>query len=278
MVVCRATPAELFFRRNTQRDEVPPCKGGRGCDITTQTDRKMCTACRYHKCLRVGMTPCLVLNDEDKKIRFKKSQQKKIQEMNIFRNELAEASTFKDITEEQVEVKYEAERHDDDEHEEAHNYTLAFLNAQQYKYEYENNITHKRSDESFDPGLATNSIKSEFSHSEKILEQKNFFEKSYYNCSQADTHQKLRHLLELSHKAAICAKLKDTDFPKIFESKLFDYSEDEKEYSHENFKKSQEQQDLIIRMLENRKRKSVIVSGPYCKNPFPVSFDEKYHN
>jgi len=272
------------------------------------------------------MTPCLVLNDEDKKIRFKKSQEKKIQETNIFiNNEVAASSnayrnTLRDITEEHVEVKYEAES--DDEHEEAHNYTLAFLNAQQYKYEYENNITHESSDESSDQGVATTSIKTECSHAGNVLETNENFEKSFDSCSEPNNHQRLRQLLELSHKAAICAKLKDTDFPKIFQSKLFDcdldysmlpkvkvttteepevqpvsfkkvylhrnselerggleeYSEDETDYSHTNFKTSQEQQDLIIRMLENRKRKSVIVSGPHCKSPFPLSFADKYYS
>merc|ERR1712107_283703 len=42
---CRA-----FFRRNTQREELPTCKNGTSCRVTYQ-DRKQCSACRYSKCL-----------------------------------------------------------------------------------------------------------------------------------------------------------------------------------------------------------------------------------
>ena len=42
---CRA-----FFRRNTQREDIPPCKE-RGQCVITYTDRKLCTDCRYQKCL-----------------------------------------------------------------------------------------------------------------------------------------------------------------------------------------------------------------------------------
>ena len=49
---CRA-----FFRRNTQRTELPVCKGEGGCPITT-TVRKQCAACRYQKCLRYFYIKC----------------------------------------------------------------------------------------------------------------------------------------------------------------------------------------------------------------------------
>lgn len=68
---CRA-----FFRRNTQRDELPQCKSDGGCRIT-YIDRKQCSACRYSKCIRIGMKPELVLTEEDKKRRFKKFLNKK---------------------------------------------------------------------------------------------------------------------------------------------------------------------------------------------------------
>jgi len=68
---CRA-----FFRRNTQRDELPQCKSDQSCRIT-HIDRKQCSACRYFKCIRIGMKPELVLTEEDKKRRFKKFLKKK---------------------------------------------------------------------------------------------------------------------------------------------------------------------------------------------------------
>jgi len=71
---CRA-----FFRRNTQRDELPQCKSDSGCRIT-YIDRKQCSACRYWKCIRIGMKPELVLTEEDKKRRFKKFLKKKEKE------------------------------------------------------------------------------------------------------------------------------------------------------------------------------------------------------
>ena len=43
---CRA-----FFRRNTQRQELPVCKADKECPITASV-RKQCAACRYQKCLR----------------------------------------------------------------------------------------------------------------------------------------------------------------------------------------------------------------------------------
>jgi len=68
---CRA-----FFRRNTQRDELPVCKVESRCRITF-LDRKQCSSCRYTKCIRIGMRPELVLNEEEKKRRFKKFLSKK---------------------------------------------------------------------------------------------------------------------------------------------------------------------------------------------------------
>merc|ERR1712106_1241542 len=73
---CRA-----FFRRNTQREELPICKGEGQCSITYM-DRKQCSCCRYYKCIRIGMRPELVLNEDDKKIRFKKLLRKKEEDAN----------------------------------------------------------------------------------------------------------------------------------------------------------------------------------------------------
>eukprot|EP00092_Neocalanus_flemingeri_P039270 GFUD01042750.1.p1 GENE.GFUD01042750.1~~GFUD01042750.1.p1 ORF type:complete len:479 (-),score=98.34 GFUD01042750.1:72-1508(-) len=71
---CRA-----FFRRNTQREELPICKGEGRCTIT-YLNRKQCSSCRYTKCIRTGMRPELVLNEDDKKRRFKKFLRKKEEE------------------------------------------------------------------------------------------------------------------------------------------------------------------------------------------------------
>jgi hypothetical protein len=71
---CRA-----FFRRNTQREELPICKGEERCRITYM-DRKQCSSCRYTKCIRTGMRPELVLNEDEKKRRFKKLLRKKEEE------------------------------------------------------------------------------------------------------------------------------------------------------------------------------------------------------
>lgn len=68
---CRA-----FFRRNTQREELPVCKSDGNCEVT-HVDRKQCSACRYSKCIRIGMKPELVLTEDDKKKRFKKFLKKK---------------------------------------------------------------------------------------------------------------------------------------------------------------------------------------------------------
>lgn len=73
---CRA-----FFRRNTQREELPICKGEGRCTITYM-DRKQCSCCRYTKCIRIGMRPELVLNEDDKKRRFKKLHRKMEEEAN----------------------------------------------------------------------------------------------------------------------------------------------------------------------------------------------------
>jgi len=71
---CRA-----FFRRNTQREELPTCKNGSNCRVTYQ-DRKQCSACRYTKCLTIGMRPELVLDANGKQERFKKYLRKKNEE------------------------------------------------------------------------------------------------------------------------------------------------------------------------------------------------------
>ena len=52
------------------------CKADGECSVTT-TVRKQCAACRYKKCLSIGMRPELVLDDDEKKTRFRKFLLKK---------------------------------------------------------------------------------------------------------------------------------------------------------------------------------------------------------
>lgn len=69
---CRA-----FFRRTTQKDDLVRCKFDRKCKVEHQ-ERKSCPPCRYEKCLRAGMRPDLVLDEDDKKKRFKKFKVSKV--------------------------------------------------------------------------------------------------------------------------------------------------------------------------------------------------------
>lgn len=70
---CRA-----FFRRAHQGTKAPSfkCKRNNQCDITEKTRRK-CQKCRYELCLSAGMDPSLVLDDDQKKVRFRNYLRKK---------------------------------------------------------------------------------------------------------------------------------------------------------------------------------------------------------
>ena len=70
---CRA-----FFRRAHQKTKAPnfKCKNDNKCLVTIKTRRK-CQKCRYNLCLEQGMKPEAVLTDDQKKIRFRNSIQKK---------------------------------------------------------------------------------------------------------------------------------------------------------------------------------------------------------
>ncbi|TRY80570.1 hypothetical protein TCAL_16754 [Tigriopus californicus] len=70
---CRA-----FFRRAHQGTKEPSfkCKRNNQCDITEKTRRK-CQKCRYELCLNAGMDPSLVLDDDQKKVRFRNYLRKK---------------------------------------------------------------------------------------------------------------------------------------------------------------------------------------------------------
>merc|ERR1712156_1049332 len=52
------------------------CKNDEKCTITVKTRRK-CQLCRYKICVKLGMRPEAVLTDDQKKIRFRNSLQKK---------------------------------------------------------------------------------------------------------------------------------------------------------------------------------------------------------
>ncbi len=55
---CRLVCLQGFFRRTVKEREGLQyvCNKGGACTITTST-RNICKACRYNKCLQVGMTP-----------------------------------------------------------------------------------------------------------------------------------------------------------------------------------------------------------------------------
>jgi len=330
---CRA-----FFRRNTQREEVPPCKERGECDIT-YTDRKLCTACRYKKCLRVGMAPCLVLNEDDKRIRFKKHHEKKKEELNNFKNLEATENQIscqrfeKNAIDTLIdsEIKQEEEEEEDDENQ-AQNYTQAFLTIQQYRAECLRQIRASVLEES-NIKEPSDGIKTEYSPLPNQLEnpeatdehlekpKPNIHEITKKYTVKAESNQRFRQLLELSHKAAIYAKLQDTEFPTISqygfpasvmpkmenENRATDFSSSEEEnemnkeepdvgtvsfkkvylasrnpeqegeerlenkYHHKKFRTYPEQEDISTAVVENRKRKSVIVRGPNCKKNYSPS-------
>lgn len=70
-IVCYSCRA--FWRRSHQNSRRPNfiCKKNQGCIITVVVRRK-CQKCRYERCLVAGMKPDAVLNDEQKKVRFRK--------------------------------------------------------------------------------------------------------------------------------------------------------------------------------------------------------------
>ena len=74
---CRA-----FFRRTVQNDRMDKlvCKGSgmQGVCVITLKTRKRCQKCRFAKCLKVGMQPECVLNEEGKRLRFRKMIKKQM--------------------------------------------------------------------------------------------------------------------------------------------------------------------------------------------------------
>lgn len=60
---CRA-----FFRRSVNKAHLYECQEQRQCHIDV-TSRRHCQYCRYEKCLRSGMKPTWVLNEQEKRER-----------------------------------------------------------------------------------------------------------------------------------------------------------------------------------------------------------------
>jgi len=116
---CRA-----FFRRNTQRHELPVCKAEEECNITI-SGRKQCAACRYQKCLRIGMKPELVLDEDEKKTRFRKFLSKK-----AVKEEPTEEPQF-------IPLKVELNTDDSNQHEQFTNdYIAGFQEEQKLNLQY----------------------------------------------------------------------------------------------------------------------------------------------
>ena len=70
-IVCYSCRA--FWRRSHQKTRNPNfiCKKGGQCLVTVKT-RRRCQKCRYERCLMTGMNPEAVLDESQKKIRFRK--------------------------------------------------------------------------------------------------------------------------------------------------------------------------------------------------------------
>jgi hypothetical protein len=70
-IVCYSCRA--FWRRSHQNTRRPifVCKKNEDCTITVAT-RRRCQKCRYERCIVAGMNPDAVLNDDQKKVRFRK--------------------------------------------------------------------------------------------------------------------------------------------------------------------------------------------------------------
>lgn len=70
-IVCYSCRA--FWRRSHTKSRNPNfvCKRAEDCVITVKT-RRRCQKCRYNRCLMTGMSPEAVLDEDQKKIRFRK--------------------------------------------------------------------------------------------------------------------------------------------------------------------------------------------------------------
>lgn len=326
---------------------MPPCKERRQC-VITYTDRKLCTSCRYQKCLRSGMIPSLVLNEDDKRIRFKKLHQKKKEDLIKFRslggveNEMFYQHIDNEGIEENSDDNDDEDDDDDDKHQ-AHDYTRAYLTIQQYREEYLRKMTDNDMEEPIQDcyeeatairtgqsSALDSERKKDIDSSDRMPKLERIQSKSEpvdlfkNHLAKVESNNRFRQLLELSHQAAIYAKLQDTDFPLIYQhgfpqsvipklsltpkfkeepdatdsnpseeerETLTDDSEErpvtskhvylqtrkaeqdlmksmgdsQKSYHHKKFRTSQDQDQISIGVMLNRKRASVIVKGPNAK-------------
>ena len=86
---------KAFFRRAHQKTKHPEfvCKKSGTCDVGLKNRRK-CQKCRYTRCLLNGMNPKAVLNEDQKKVRFRNSLKKKEarDSLNVSSREFIESS------------------------------------------------------------------------------------------------------------------------------------------------------------------------------------------
>jgi len=181
------------------------------------------------------MSPRLVLNEDDKRIRFKKLHQRKKEELDNFRHsgEAENYNIYQTMGNSLYGADSEGEESDENQ---AQNYTQAFLTIQQRRSDYlqqlRDNIDEDTNKDCSDDTLATTSpsehskllklnidVPSPFSVLEKsnLLETESLTALKERYMATLENSQRLQQLLELSHKAAIFNKMKDTDFPRIIE-------------------------------------------------------------
>lgn len=181
------------------------------------------------------MIPSLVLNEDDKRIRFKKLHQKKKEDLIKFKSlgGLENEMFYQHIDNEGFEDN-SGDAEDDDDNHQAHDYTRAYLTIQQYREEYMQKMTDNAREEpghdSYQEATAARNGQS----STKYYERKKDFDARdripkleriqstsepvdlfQNHLANVETNLRFRQLLELSHQAAIHAKLQDADFPLI---------------------------------------------------------------
>ena len=67
-------PCRQFFRRETNAGVQKTCRW-RGVCVVSHGEKRICQACRYQKCLAIGMRRDLVLDTETRKKRFRQLNQ-----------------------------------------------------------------------------------------------------------------------------------------------------------------------------------------------------------
>jgi len=180
--------------------------------------------------------------------------QKKKQELDNFRNseETENYNISQTMGNNLLGAYSEEEEEEESDDNQAQNYTQAFLTIQQRRSEYlhqlRGNVEEETSKDSSDDSLASTSLKSEYStlatksnrdvsgpfSALDNLTKSNLAETGSLSALKEqymltiENSQRLQQLLELSHKAAIFNKMKDTDFPRIIEKARVSNSEEPK--------------------------------------------------